>query len=552
MKITSRFAVFILTAGLLIHGETFSQNVEKKYNETPKLVVGIMVDQMRSDYIHRFWDKFGDDGFKRIVNDGFTFTNHHYNYSPTSTGPGHASVYTGATPSVHGVVGNGWYVKELDKSINVVEVPGYKGVGSQGDGEDNKAPSNMLTTTVGDELRLHTNNRSKVVSISRKDRGAILPGGHLGTAYWFEGSTGNFITSSYYMDELPAWVKAFNDRKLAEEYMKKPWETLLPIEEYIESLPDDNPYEGMFRGQDAPVFPHNLPELAEKHGHGVGLVSSTPFSNDIMAEMAIAAIEGENLGSGDTPDLLAVSFSSTDAVGHQFGPASIELQDTYLRLDRTMAKFLNYLDEKFGKDNILLFITADHAVSYVPSYLADQQIPAGYVNSKENTEALRAFLTEKYGEDLFLRSSNFDIFLRHDLIDEKGLDHEAVQNDVARFLLSRDGIAGVVTATALMQGEFTKGIRAKIQQGYNQKRSGDVVFWIDAQKTSSSSPRGTTHGSPWAYDTHVPMHWYGWTVPAGSSSHPVYIPDIAPTVATFLKIIFPSGTVGQPMNEYMK
>lgn len=549
MKMTSSFAVFVLMASVFIPWESRSQS-KKNLHETPKLVVGIMVDQLRPDYIHRYWDKFGEDGFKRLLNEGFTFTNNHFDYMPTATGPGHASVYTGATPAVHGVMGNGWYVRELDKSINVIEVPGFEGVGSEPGQEDNKGPGNMLTTTVGDELRLHTNFRSKVIGISRKDRGAILPAGHTGDAYWFEGATGNFVTSTHYYNELPGWVKAFNDRKLVEKYLAQPWETLLPLEEYVESMADDNPYERLFEGATAPVFPHDLPGLMEKGGPGV--ISSTPFSNDLLLELAIAAIEGESLGSRETTDILAVSFSATDAVGHQFGPASIEVQDTYLRLDQTMAKLLDYLDENFGKENILLFLTSDHGVAHVPDYLVDQKIPGGHFDTNNEIALLRSFLKEKYGEDMVLAFSNFEVFLDHQLMDQNNLDHEEVQNNVARFMLSLEGIAGAVTATALNSGGFTKGIRARVQQGYNQKRSGDVMVWLEPHITPGTGSQGTTHGSPWVYDSHAPMHWYGWDVPAGRSSHPVNISDIASTVATFLHSPFPSGNIGKPMNEYMR
>jgi len=266
--------------------------------EKPKLVVGIMVDQLRPDYIERYWDKLGDDGFKRMVQGGFTFTNHHFDYMPTATGPGHAGVYTGTTPAIHGAMGNSWYRRELNRSVNVIEVPGsdYRGVGSRPNSETLKGPGNMMVTTVGDELRLHTNLRSKVVSISRKDRGAILPGGHTGDAYWFEWETGNYVTSTYYRDELPGWVQEFNSRNLAEEYLSEPWETLLPIEEYVESMEDDNPYERTHEGQQAPVFPHDLPTLVAEHGHGPELLAYTPFSDKQLMKLAIAAIEGENLG----------------------------------------------------------------------------------------------------------------------------------------------------------------------------------------------------------------------------------------------------------------
>lgn len=546
----SALVLFLLVSHACDHQNEPANN--NPHYETPKLVVGIMVDQMRPDFIYRYWDKYGNDGFRRLVNEGFTFRNNHFDYMPTATGPGHAGVYSGTTPSVHGAMGNSWYVRDLDRSINVIEVPDYEGVGSEPDYDGSKGPGNMLTTTVGDELRLHTYNRSKVVGISRKDRGAILPAGHLGDAYWYEASSGNFVTSTFYRNELPEWVQEFNNRNLPEEYLSEPWETLLPIEEYIESIDDDNPYERMFEGQDSPTFPHDLPSLLEDHDYGPGLLSSTPYGDKLLTELAIAAIEGEELGQGPTTDMLAISYSAPDAVGHQFGPASVEVQDMYLRLDQYIAQLLDYLDSEFGKDNILLFLTSDHGAVHVPDYLTDQGIPGGHFDSSAKMDKLREYLTATYGEDLLLAFSNFEVFLDHDVMEQLELDHSEVQKDIARFMLTLDGIAGALTAEALSNGEFTRGLRERIQNGFNQKRSGDVVVWLEPHITPGTGTRGTTHGSPWVYDSHAPMHWYGFGIPHGESSHPVFISDIASTVATFINSPFPSGNTGNPMNDYMR
>src|SRR5690625_320278 len=519
--------------------------------ERPVLVVGIMVDQLRPDYISRFWDKLSDGGFKRLINEGFTFTNNHFNYMPTATGPGHASVYTGTTPSYHGAMGNSWYVRDLDRSINVIEVPGYEGVGSEPGAENNKGPGNLLTTTIGDELRLHTNFRSKVIGISRKDRGAILPGGHTGHAYWYEGSTGNFVTSTFYMDELPEWVQEFNARNLAQEYLSQPWETLLPIEEYVESIEDDNAYESLHSDQESPVFPHDLPGRVEA-GASPGLLSGTPFGDKLLLDLAFAAMEGESLGRNGTTDMLNISFSATDGVGHSYGPASIEMQDNIMRLDRTLEELLNHLDSEYGMENILLFLTSDHGVVHVPDYLTDLGIPGGRRSLSDGLENMRSWMTETWGEDLFVAYSNYQVFLDRERIEELELDLGQVQKQVARYLLNIDGVAGALTAEELIAGEFTRGVPMRVQNGFNQKRSGDLTIWLEPHITTSSSSRGTTHGSPWAYDTHAPGFWIGGLVPNGSSSHPVVIPDIAPTVATFLQIPFPSGTTGRPLNDLMR
>jgi len=521
------------------------------YEEKPAIVVGVIVDQMRPDYIDRYWDMLRDDGFKRLVNQGFTFSHAKFDYMPTATGAGHAGVFAGTVPAVHGAIGNSWYVRELDRQINVIEVSGYKGVGSPESYDGSKAPGNMLTTTFGDELRLHTNKRSKVVSMSRKDRGAILPGGHLGDAYWYEPSSGRYVTSTFYHEALPDWVAEFNSRDLAMEYLSRPWETLHPIEEYTASIDDDNPYERRYAEDVPPVFPHDLPMLMEENGYGPDLLSTTPFSDKHLLEFAIAAIEGEGLGRGTATDVLAISFSALDAVGHRFGPASIEVQDAFLRLDQYIARLLSYLDENFGKENVLLFLTSDHGAPHVPEYLTDIGIPGGYVNLDEEEQAIRDFMNEKWGEDFLLAISNFQLYFDHDVMNQLGLDYDEVQRMVARQMLSRDGVGGVLTSEVLMYNEFTKGIRGWVQNGFHQQRSGDVMFWLEPHTNRGTEYRGTDHNSPWIYDTHAPLHWYGWTVKPGRSSVPVYISDIASTVSNILGSPLPSGNTGIPMSRHM-
>jgi predicted AlkP superfamily pyrophosphatase or phosphodiesterase len=520
-------------------------------NEPPALVVGIMVDQMRPDFITRYWDTFGEGGFKRLFSEGFRFSNAHFEYVPTATGAGHASVYTGTVPSVHGAIGNSWYVRDLGRSINVIENAGYGGVGSAEGYDGAKGPGNMLTTTLGDELRLHSNWRSKVVGISRKDRGAILPAGHTGDAYWYEAETGHFITSTYYKNELPQWLTTFNERGLASEYLSRIWETYLPIDQYIASGPDESPYEGTFRGRESTSFPYDLPLLVSEQGYNYGLLSSTPFSDDLLGDLAIAAIEGEHLGQRGVTDLLSVSFSAPDAIGHRFGPASVEVQDAFVRLDRTIERLLTYLDGELGRDNVLVFLTSDHGVTHVPGYLSDHSIPAGQFDTRSALAQLREHFLSRYGHDLALSISNLQVYLDHAKIDEHRLDHLAIQRDVARFILSLDGVAGALTAEALSSTQFTRGVPSRVQNGYNQKRSGDVVFWLEPQIISGTRQRGTTHGSPWAYDAHAPLLWYGWNIAPGTSAQAVSVADIAPTIAIILGSPLPSGSTGAPLNDYL-
>jgi predicted AlkP superfamily pyrophosphatase or phosphodiesterase len=352
--------------------------------QKPKLVVGIVIDQMRYDYLDRYWNKFGNDGFKKIINNGFNCKNTHYNYMPTYTGPGHASIYTGTTPENHGIIANDWYDKRQKKYVYCAEDTTVKTIGSTSK-DGLMSPKNMITTTITDQLKLNTNFKGKVIGISLKDRGAILPAGHKAdAAYWFEGkNTGKWISSSYYFNELPKWVQEVNKKNSANTYLNSPWNTLLPIAEYTASIADNNPYEGLFEGEKTPTFPHNLPALRDSN-ENYSLIKNTPFGNNITTEMALAAIIGEKLGEDEITDFLALSYSSPDYIGHQFGPMSVEVQDNYLRLDQDIAQLLTYLESKFGKDEVLIFITADHGAVDVPQFLIDNHIPAGYFDKKKN------------------------------------------------------------------------------------------------------------------------------------------------------------------------
>ena len=537
-----------------------SQNSEtKSINKSPNLVIGIIVDQMRPDYVYRYWDHYDDRGFKRLVKEGFIFRNAHFRHLQTATGPGHAAPLTGATPSIHGLIGNSFYIRELDRNVNVIEDidSGYIGVGSIPDYNGEKSPNNMLTTTVGDELYFHTGERSKTIAISRKDRGAILPAGHTGEAYWYEGSSGNFITSSYYRDILPDWLLEFNSRDLPQEYLKESWIPLLPIEKYVESRSDDNPYEVPFTGMDTPTFPINLSYLVENHDHGPELLIGTPFLDEILLKLGKATIEGENLGRRGVPDILSISFSAADRIGHMFGPASKQLQDYYVRLDRYITNFLDYLDKEFGMENILIFLTSDHGAVYNPQYLSDLGVPTGHDQldigvNRYIQEKIQAFLKHKYGVNILLAYSNQNIYLDHNLINNNEMDLEQIRKEIKRFSLTLKPVGGAITADALNRSEFTEGIRARATYGYHQKRSGDVVIWLNPQTVGGTGRVGTTHGSPWTYDTHVPLIFFGYGIQRGESNQRVHISDIASTVSIFLNSPFPSGNIGNPLNDFIR
>ncbi len=540
--------VVLLLSVIFIGSNKNGDPVKKNHDETPKLVVGIIVDQMRYDYIYKYWDHYVDGGIKRLMNEGFSFDDAHYNYAPTYTGPGHASVYTGSTPAYHGIIGNSWFIKETGGSTNVVGDVNVKTVGSESSNGE-RSPHWLLSSTVTDELRMSKNMQSKVVGVAIKDRGAILPAGYLGNAYWFDSKESKIVSSTFYHDELPDWVNKFNDRNLPAQYVSKPWETLLPIENYIESVEDDNRYEGTITKKFPVTFPHDLPAMADSSG--TSIFTSTPFGNTYTFELAYAAIEGENLGQSKETDFLAVSFSATDAVGHIFAPSSKELQDTYIRFDRDMADFLSYLDDKFGKDNVLLFLTADHAGAQNTRYLQDLKMPTGTLVRKDIEKMLREELTEMYGFDPVRRFESMQLFLDYDLLRENKVKAEEVQKDAANLLVTVEGVAGALTSYTMQNTTFDDPIRKRMQLGFNVTRSGDVVYWTDPQWFASSRERGTTHGTPWSYDARVPVLFYGWDIPAGNSTEHVGIIDIAPTVANFLNIPYTSANIGKPLNHLM-
>jgi len=527
------------------------QDYDNKLRTSPKLVVGIVVDQMRYDYLTRFYDQFGDEGFKRMINDGFNCKNNHFNYAPTSTGPGHASVYTGTTPATHGVIGNNWYEKVSGVSVYCAADENYASVGTESSA-GKMSPHRMGVTTITDELRLHTQMRGKTIAIALKDRGAVLPGGHTANAaYWFHGEDeGKWISSSFYMDDLPNWVKEFNTSDAAESY-KKPWTTLRDISSYVESGSDNNTYEGLFKGETQPTFPHSPANLLDKN-KSFDIMKNTPFGNSLTADFAIEALKEERLGKDDNTDFLAVSFSSTDYVGHKYGVNSKEVEDTYIRLDLDLARFFKALDKQVGEGEYTVFLTADHAAIDVPSYLKDNKIPAGYVDFETTNTKLSEFLKYTYGtEDIIKNISNLQVFLDHKIVNNLDLELEDVQETIAKEFLSYDYIDRVYTGHQMWQVNYTSGIPYILQNGYNQKRSGDVLLVLKPG-TISYGRTGSTHGSPQVYDTHAPLLFYGKGIPQGSTVKRTEIPDIAPTIATLLGIAFPNGTTGKPISEVLR
>jgi predicted AlkP superfamily pyrophosphatase or phosphodiesterase len=550
MKITSTIIFALLSSS--IFAQIPVKKDQQEENKQPKLVVGIIVDQMRYDYLSKYYYKFSENGFKKLLKLGFNCKNTNYNYAPTYTGPGHASVYTGTTPSFHGIIGNNWFVRDSAKTIYVTDDPSVRTVGNAPEKAGKMSPHNMLSSTVGDELRLYSNMKSKVISVSLKDRSAILPGGQLSNgSYWFDSESGNFITSSYYMKELPAWLNNFNAQHLPDKYLSQPWNTLLPIEEYTESAADNNPYEGLYKGETKPVFPHNLPAMFSKTDYEI--LRSTPFGNTIIKDIALAALQYENLGKGDYTDLLAISFSSTDYVGHKMGPQSIETEDTYLRLDRDLAEIISYLEKNYGKDNFLLFLTADHAAAYVPAELMDFKMNAGYFSYKIFADSLKRYLHRMYNDTNLVASIiNGQVYLNHTLIGHKNIILKNLQEEIASFALTFKGVANAYTSFQLNGDILKNKLAGLIQNGFYLKRSGDIAILLEPAWLDDYPHTGTSHGTTYTYDTHVPLLWYGSHIKTGFTSEPIDITDIAPTIAALLNIMAPSACTGKPILEITK
>jgi len=539
ITITFILIIFLTTAGLNI-SSTGSKN------KIPKLVVGIIVDQMAFDFIERYRAKYSERGFKRLINNGFFCKNAKLSHFPSYTAPGHASIYTGTVPSINGITGNDWYDREKEKIVYCADDETCLTVGSISNG-GKMSPSSLLSSTITDEL-IHSNNKSKVIGIALKDRGAIFPAGHTGgSAYWFDEENAKWITSTYYTDKLPGWVEKFNEKNLPEEYLSKPWNTLLPIESYTESTEDDNEFEDKYIGEEKPVFPHNLQKLKSENKQ---ILRTSPFGNSLTKDFAIESILNENLGKDYIPDFISISFSSTDYVGHKFGPYSIETEDTYLRVDLDIADILEYLDNTVGSQNYLVFLTADHGVCNNPLYMKSKGYDAGTFYTKNILDSVNSYLNRTYNkENLALYFLNQQVYLNNKLIEESGLNIDDIALNTGDYIRNNiEGVKTVYTSMDLENGMHNDPSFALFKNGYYKKRCGEVFvnfkeYWIEDRV------RGAEHGGPHHYDIHIPLIWYGAGIPKGETSEPVEIIDIAPTLSTILKIPFPDGCTGKPIKE---
>ncbi len=517
----------------------------------PKLVVGIVIDQMRWDYLYRFYHLFKENGgFKRMLNGGFSCENTFIPYTPTVTAAGHTCVYTGSVPAIHGIMGNEWYDRLGHTTMYCSEDSKVSSVGST-DNLGKMSPQNMLTTTLGDELKLATNFKSKVIGVAIKDRGAILPAGHAAdAAYWYNNKTGDFITSTYYMQQLPHWMQAFNNRKMPDSLYKLNWNTILPKETYLQYAgADEQPYENKPFGEEQKAFPYNLTSYS---GKDYGKIASTPYGNDLTVALAEAAITGEGLGKEAQTDLLTVSFSSPDYIGHAFGPNSWEQVDDFVRLDAVLGRFLSFLDAQVGKGNYTVFLTADHAVAHIPNFSIEHKLPGGAYKSSAVMNKLQAALQEKYRTDNLIEADeNNQVYLNDRLLDSISIDKRQLSSYIVNFLLQQEGIANAFPLNDLMTIPLNSRQRDMLANGYLPTRSGDIQILLKPGYVSGNG-NGTSHGLWNPYDSHIPLLWYGWGIAKGKTNRETYMTDIAATMAALLHIQMPSGCVGKVLEEVIK
>ena len=560
LTLTRAILLFALTVpGASVHAD-----------KQPKLILQITVDALRGDLPSRFAHVLGDGGFRYLMEQGIYYTNAHYRHANTETIVGHVSLATGSMPAAHGMVANVWFDRELGRLAYNIEDAKYRLLTAGADVDrkseidptqkaakvEGRSPDNILTSTLSDEMAIHFAGKSKIFAVSVKDRGAVSMAGHAGKAFWFSKASGEFVTSSYYYDEYPGWVNAWNAHKPAMAYSGKSWDLTHPAEKYMFGDADDRAYETDLAGF-GKVFPHAYGTADDKYF--TTKLTLSPAGDELTLDFAKTLLDKEQLGQDAVPDYLSISFSSTDYVGHVFGASSLETEDNLVRLDRTLADLFAYIDEKVGLDNTLIVLSADHGQPEVPGHLHELGIDNAHyfdTESLDKTPAIEALKKQfGLGEELIEAYFHPYVYLNYQQIREKGLDQATVERAVVSELMKFDGVAYAVSSTALRTNRLPDNLLTRsILHNFHPKRSGDIylvfepnVFINDFDGLTVAS----THGSIWRYDTFVPVIFAGAGLPAAKVSRLVAPYDIAPTLAACLKIKTPSGAVGMPLHEVL-
>lgn len=553
---TALLSILLLT----LHFAPFNANAQGVRRPTPrsaraqqrpvKLVVGIMIDQLRADYLVRFSDQFVDGGFRRLLNRGAVFTNAHYNHTPTYTACGHSIFMSGATPSMSGIIGNEWFDREAGRRVTSVSDTNVKLLGGKSD-STSASPVKLIGSTLGDEMRMATGGKAKVVGIAFKDRSAILPAGKRPNgAYWFNTTAGNFVSSTYYFPELPAWVQKFNRDVRPDRYFGAKWERMLSPEAYDRSQPDNSPYERSAYGT---TFPYTINGGESSPGQKFySQFEMTPYANEYTIEFAKAAIENEGLGVDDIADLLTISFSPNDLLGHTYGPYSQEVHDMTLRTDRLLAEFFEYLDRRIGLDRVIIALSSDHGVAPIPEH-AKAMGYGGRIEIRSTTAAVEDALKKQFGDEKWVRQfANSNIYFDDELIAKNKADREEMEKTACAALMKTPGVGACFTRSEITEGELPKTkIALSVARGFYPARNGDVVV-VPQPFYFFSEGLGTTHGTPYSYDTHVPVIFFGAGVAAGRHATEAGPVDIAPTLAALLDVTPPSNSEGRVLEAALR
>lgn len=547
-------SLFLIIFGFTRFFDIFSQGAYLPPDK-PRLIVGIVVEQLRYDQLEKFRNRLGENGIRRLLNEGTYYQNASFEYVITRSGPGHATIATGTEPSRHGITSDNWYLPLRDellyctKDISVDPVGGSYESGLH-------SPASLNSSTFSDELKMATNRKARVFSVGLKESSVILSAGHSADgAYWYDRNSGTWMSSTYYCRSLPGWVSDFNAANHAASYLNTEWKLLRPLADYADCMPDSNNYEAGFRSVN--YFPYDLKKLstAGKNANvrDMSLLMETPFGNSLTTDFALKLIAEENLGSDDVTDFLAICYSATDYIGHRFGPSSYEMADAILRLDREIENLMKYLNDKLGKRNILIYFTSAHGVAEIPAVLEKSRIPSGYFRQNQALQLLRSYMNALYGEGDWVRGYvEKQFYLNRSLIEDARIPLEDVQKKVARFIVQFSGVATAHPYSVFAPNDFGNGSFGKIINNYSPQRSGDILITLSPGWVEKHDDHVTDHSSPYDYDSHVPLIWYGWTVNRQTVTRKVNMTDIAVTLSSLCRIPYPNASTGEPMFELFR
>jgi hypothetical protein len=499
--------------------------------------------------------RFCENGIRKLLNEGTYFQNASFQYILTQSAPGYATISTGAEPSLHGITSDNWYLPLKNELIYCTKDLSVNPVGGSFE-SGLHSPVNLQVSAFPDELKMATNRKAKVFAVGLKEYPVIFSAGHSADgAFWYDNTTGTWMSSTYYIDTLPAWVIDFNAMNYPETYLTNPWTPLRPLQDYADCMPDSNKYEAGFNGLN--YFPYDLKQLSSR-GRGnakrdYSFLRETPFGNTFTTTFAIRLIEKEGLGKDDKTDYLAVCYNSTDNIGHRFGPSSVEMADAILRLDKDVETLLKYLTDSIGKKNILIYFTSAHGISEIPAVLESNRIPAGYFRQNQALQLLRSYLNAIYGEGDWVKGySEKQIFLNRTLIEDAKIPLEDIQKKVARFLVQFTGVASAYPYSAFEANDFVNGNLKRIINNFSPQRSGDVIITLNSGWVEKQDDFVTNHNSPYEYDSHVPLIWYGWSVNRATVTRKVNMTDIAATLSSLCKVPNPNACTGEPMVELFR